>query len=594
MNSFMKTFLAALLAFVVANILIGIFAVMILSGIAAFSKSETVIKDGSVLRIDLSVPINDNPTVSPFDDFDFMNMRLNRRHTLLNVLDAIERAAFDDRIRGIFLDLNNCAPQGMATMEEVRNALLGFKESGKFILSYADFYGQGAYYMATVADKIYMNPEGGIDWKGLSSTVMFFKGLMDKIGLQAEIIRHGQFKAAVEPFMQEKMSPANRLQTETLITTIWDSIVKNVSDARRIPVDMLQLYADQQTVESDARKAMEVKMVDELLYLDEVEALLTEMTGRTETPEYADFSKYISLPKDNIKLSKNKIAVIYAEGDIVDGEGERGQVGGQSLAATLAKALKDDQVKALVFRVNSPGGSALASEVIWRQVEKFRARKPVIVSMGNYAASGGYYISCPADAILASRSTLTGSIGVFGLMFNGQKTFNDKLGITFDAAKTNASADLGAGMMGIGVRALTPVERDRAQQGVERIYNTFVGRVATGRNMSAGAVDSIGQGRVWSGTSALGVGLIDGFGGLKDAIALAADRAGVADDYRVSEIKEKNESPFEMILNMMSGSVRSEALTGEAAEILRAYKYVEGIMSRNGVQAAMPYKLEIR
>ena len=538
MKNFWSTFLACLLALVVANVVIGVFLVMVLAGIGTlFSETVPDVQQKTVLRLDFAEPISDDPSRNPLSEMgfnDLMSMRVARNYALIDVLKAIETAATDDRISGIYLNVSPNMGMGMATLEEIRDALLQFKESGKFIVSYADYYTQGSYYMATAADKVYLNPQGNVTWLGLASGVVFYKGLLDKLGVQVEAIRHGSFKSAVEPFILDKMSPENRLQMDALLGSIWGHVVKRVSDARGIDSAQLQRYASDLALRS-ARNTVDLKMVDSLVYASDVERMLCEMTDRDEEPEFVSLGTYIDQPKTAVqKLSRNKIAVVYAEGQIVDGKSREGLIGGSSLAARLARVRTDDQVKAVVLRVNSPGGSALASEVIWHEVEQIRQLKPVIVSMGNMAASGGYYISCPADVILASPVTLTGSIGVFGLMLNGEKGLRDKLGITVDVAKTNPSADMDMAVFGaVGVRPMNQAERDFMQNSVEQVYSAFVGHVAEGRNMTAGQVDSVGGGRVWSGESALRIGLIDGFGGLRDAVALAADRAGVADDFRI-------------------------------------------------------------
>ena len=543
MKNFWSTFLACLLALVVANVVIGVFLVMVLAGIGTlFSETVPDVQQKTVLRLDFAEPISDDPSRNPLSEMgfnDLISMRVARNYALIDVLKAIETAATDDRISGIYLNVSPNMGMGMATLEEIRDALLQFKESGKFIVSYADYYTQGSYYMATAADKVYLNPQGNVTWLGLASGVVFYKGLLDKLGVQVEAIRHGSFKSAVEPFILDKMSPENRLQMDALLGSIWGHVVKRVSDARGIDSAQLQRYASDLALRS-ARNTVDLKMVDSLVYASDVERMLCEMTDRDEEPEFVSLGTYIDQPKTAVqKLSRNKIAVVYAEGQIVDGKSREGLIGGSSLAARLARVRTDDQVKAVVLRVNSPGGSALASEVIWHEVEQIRQLKPVIVSMGNMAASGGYYISCPADVILASPVTLTGSIGVFGLMLNGEKGLQDKLGITVDVAKTNPSADMDMAVFGaVGVRPMNQAERDFMQNSVEQVYSAFVGHVAEGRNMTAGQVDSVGGGRVWSGESALRIGLIDGFGGLRDAVALAADRAGVADDFRIVSPEE--------------------------------------------------------
>ena len=598
MNNFLKTFLACLLALVVANILIVTFFVMILAGIgAAFSEQVRPVESGSVLRIDLSERITDAPEVNPFSAMgigDLIDMDMSRSYALIDVLEAIERAASDDDIEGIYLNIDPYSGVGMATLDEIRAAVLKFKESGKFVLSYADFYTQSSYYLATAADRIYMNPEGSLSWTGMASGIMFYKGLLEKLGVHAEVIRHGKYKAAVEPFLLEKMSPENRLQTERLLGSIWGYIVGNVAAARGIDSAQLQRYASELTL-TDAQSAVDTKMVDSLSYESDVQDMLCEMTGWEDEPEFVSLGTYIDQPGAVAKkLSKNKIAVVYAEGQIVDGKGKEGLVGSSSLAARLQEVRRDEQVKALVLRVNSPGGSALASEVIWHEIERIRQNRPVIVSMGNMAASGGYYISCPADAIVTSPLTLTGSIGVFGLMFDGGDALKDKLGISVDVAKTNPSADMGMSVFGVvGVRPLSPAERQFMQNSVETVYSTFVDHVAQGRNLSVEAVDEIGGGRVWSGLDAVEIGLADGFGGLTDAIALAADRAGIADDFRIVTPEDEPDR-FTQIMRFMSAESRAELFKGEFGEIYAQFETLRNMLGYSGVQAFTPLRVDLR
>ena len=595
MKNFWSTFLACLLALVVANVVIGVFLVMVLAGIGTlFSETVPDVQQKTVLRLDFAEPISDDPSRNPLSEMgfnDLISMRVARNYALIDVLKAIETAATDDRISGIYLNVSPNMGMGMATLEEIRDALLQFKESGKFIVSYADYYTQGSYYMATAADKVYLNPQGNVTWLGLASGVVFYKGLLDKLGVQVEAIRHGSFKSAVEPFILDKMSPENRLQMDALLGSIWGHVVKRVSDARGIDSAQLQRYASDLALRS-ARNTVDLKMVDSLVYASDVERMLCEMTDRDEEPEFVSLGTYIDQPKTAVqKLSRNKIAVVYAEGQIVDGKSREGLIGGSSLAARLARVRTDDQVKAVVLRVNSPGGSALASEVIWHEVEQIRQLKPVIVSMGNMAASCGYYISCPADVILASPVTLTGSIGVFGLMLNGEKGLQDKLGITVDVAKTNPSADMDMAVFGaVGVRPMNQAERDFMQNSVEQVYSAFVGHVAEGRNMTAGQVDSVGGGRVWSGESALRIGLIDGFGGLRDAVALAADRAGVADDFRIVS-PEESPDRLTQLLKLFSAETRAELFRGEMGEAYRDYETLRNMLYQNSIQALSPYRV---
>ncbi|MBQ4278778.1 MAG: signal peptide peptidase SppA [Rikenellaceae bacterium] len=586
MNSFFKTFFAALLAFVVGGILIGIFAVMTFAGLAAmFSAPVATVGSNAVLKIDLAEQITDSPISSPLRSLDLRTMRVRPSYTLLEALTAIEAAADDDRIAGIYLNVAG-GSAGVATLQELRGAVSQFKESGKFVVGYSDFYTQGSYYFTSVADRVWLNPEGTILWQGLASNVMFYKGLLDKLGVRAEVVRHGSYKAAVEPFILDRMSPENREQTTTLLGSIWGSLLSEISASRGIDSALLQNYASDLALRS-ASAALEYGFVDSLLYNDQVDSLLVSLSGGTgREPEVVTLGQYIAGHRLLPSPSANQVAVVYADGQIIDGPSVEEYVGGQTVAAQLARARTDDRVKAVVLRVNSPGGSALASEVIWREVELIREQKPVVVSMGDVAASGGYYISCPADIILASPATITGSIGVFGLLFDAGDALRNKLGITVDVARTNPSAD-----MGVPFRPLSAAERDYLQYQVESVYGTFIGHVAAGRNLSVARVDEIGGGRVWSGVSAREIGLVDGFGGLKTAILLAADRAGIADDFSIREVSEPAD-PLTEVLRSLS-QVRAASVESELGLAFREYSRLQRMLGERGAQAIMPYTFDI-
>ncbi len=593
MKNFWSTFLACLLAVVASGILFIIMSFMMLGAMmAVFSSGSapTLVADHSVLKLDLSGRIVDHPSKNPFSSFDPTTMSLGHDLALIDVLQTIERAAEDPKIDGIYLNTSEIS-MGMAAMEEVRAELVKFRESGKFILSYADYYSQGTYYLASTADRIYVNPEGGFDWRGLASRSIFLKGAMDKLGIQAEIFRVGDFKSAVEPFMLDKMSPENREQTQVMISGIWNNIVNEIAASRNLTAETLQTYASDLAVTNPA-KAVELGLVDATKYKDEVLAELLEKTGleADDEPNFVSLPEYMAVPvKASGRLSKNKIALIYAEGDIVEGTETDGIIGGEGMADKLAEVRMDDDIKAVVLRVNSPGGSALASELIWREMTLLRAEKPVIVSMGDYAASGGYYISAPADVILANKHTLTGSIGVFGILPNVGTALRDKVGVTTDVVRTNPSAD-----MGDIFRLTTPAERAFIQNGVEDVYRTFTGHVAEGRNLPVEEVLKIAGGRVWSGVSAMEIGLVDGFGGLKAAVELAADRAGVGEDYRVVS-PEEPVSPMDQLLgSFLSARIRKPGLSAAEQELLNEFRNVKRIMETEGIQARMPYTYEIR
>jgi len=444
MNNFWKMFFASILGGFVALILItltmfGTFGLLV----SSLSPQAPEIKNNSVLQIRLSQEIPDRTSNNPFANFNFMNMESSQVLGLNDILKSLEKAKTDERIKGVFLDVSDI-PAGMATIEEIRNALLEFKSTGKFIIAYSDFYTQKSYYLASVADKVYLNPQGMVDWRGLYSQVVFFKGTLEKLGVEVQVFRHGKFKSAVEPFLLDEMSESNKLQTLTYTQSLWDQILTGITATRKISADQLNLYADSLMLH-DANAALSLKFVDKLMYRDEILAELKAKSGYTDKNEdfLVSLNTYNKIPVTGKKqkVSDNRVAVIFAEGNIVDGQGSEGEIGGDKLAAEIRKAREDEKIKAVVLRVNSPGGSGLASEIILREMELTKAIKPVVVSMGNLAASGGYYISCKASYIFAQPNTLTGSIGVFGLIPNLGKMLNEKIGLSFDGVGTNAHSD---------------------------------------------------------------------------------------------------------------------------------------------------------
>ncbi len=589
---FFKTFLASLLAVVVGFGLVIMIWTMIIVGImASFGSSfggqtPAAITQGSVLRLNIG-RITDSPATSPMEGFDFATMSPKPQMTLLKAVETIQAAATDERIEGIYLNFDSHTAASLSSLEELRAELVKFKESGKFIVAYQEHWAQIGYWFASVADKIYANPLGGLEWSGISMQMMFFKGLLDKLDIEPVVVRHGSFKSAVEPYILDKMSPENRLQYEKLAGSMWNLIVEGVATSRGIEQAELQRFADQLTLDTPAA-AVETRMIDALKYEDEVMSELSSLLETEDEPNIVSFGDYASQIVPKKMTSNNKIAVIYAEGSIVSGKGSQGEIGSESMNEKIRKAREDEGVKAVVFRINSPGGSALASEVMWRELELLKAEKPLIVSMGGYAASGGYYIAAPADAIYADRSTLTGSIGVFGLFANVGDAMRNNLGITTDVIKTNKYSD-------IGTMYHSPSKAELAyyQKTIEETYSTFISRVATGRNMTLEAVDNIGQGRVWTGADALEIGLIDGFGGLIDAIGLAADRVGVAEDFRIYEVKGEP-TPLEAIFAGVSAKIRSSVLRDEMGRAFTEYESLRKMIESNEVQARMPYVLDIR
>lgn len=577
-----------MLGFFLVFVLLSLILAGIVISAASLGGKETVtVPDKTILIMKFDEPVNDRSPSNPFSGFNFMNFKANRNLGLNDIIRNIKKAADDTKISGILLDVD-VLNMGSATTEEVRNALIAFKKSGKFIYSYSEMYTQKAYYLASVSDKIYLNPAGALEFKGLSGQVMFLKGLLSKLEIEPQIIRHGKFKSAVEPLILDKMSEANRVQTLSFISSMWNQMLKGVSESRKISVEQLTAIADSMKVRSP-EDAVSLKLVDKLLYKDQ---LIDELMAKTGKKEMKDLSlmtlgKYSDAPgKSESGSSKDKIAVIYALGDIQGGEGDDLTIGSERISKAIRKARLDKNVKAIVLRINSPGGSALASDVIWREIVLAKKAKPVVASMGDVAASGGYYIACGASKIIASPNTITGSIGVFGIVPNMQKFFSSKLGITFDQVKTNAYSDYIS-----GIRPMTAMERKFLTRDIETIYKTFTTHVAQGRGMTVAQIDSIGQGRVWSGTDAKRIGLIDDFGGLDLAVKTAAKLAKL-EKYRVTELPEQKD-PFTFLMDEFSGSGYSRIIKTELGDNYVYLNYIREISQMKGVQARLPFEFTI-
>lgn len=587
--NFVKTFLAGLLAVVVGTFLVFFFWIFILLGIAGSMEKSVVVHPESILKIDFSEVLTDAPSSDPLAGIDLMTLQTTRQLSLFKALRAIEAAGADDRIKGIYLRMNGeGGVAGSALLEELREALLEFKQSGKFIIAYNETYSQGQYYLASVADKIYLQPEGGMDWSGLSSNVMFYKGLLDKLDLRAEVFRPTacKYKSAVEPFILDKMSSANREQMQALVNSMWGTISGAVCESRGIDSVKMRRITDNLQV-TLPEEALEYGFVDSLVYEDQMEDVFAEL-GVSDDCDFITLGDYASQVGADLKnISADQVAIVYADGQIVDGEGYGKEIYGNTLAAKIAGVREDEKVKAVVLRVNSPGGSALASDVIWREVELLRAEKPVVVSMGSYAASGGYYISCPADVIVADRLTLTGSIGVFGMILDTREALKNKLGITIDGVKSNASSSF------LATEPLTPIQRSMIMRGVDKVYTTFTNDVAEGRNLPIEKVLDIAGGRVWSGADALGIGLIDTYGGLKTAIALAVDKADLGDSYRVTEVTE-TPTGFAAFIASLNVSVREAFTRSELGLMMKDYNTVREAFRQQGVLMYSPYKVEMR
>lgn len=589
--NFFKTFLAGVLAFFVGSFISSFMWFILVIVMMVSMDTDTVsVHKGSILRIDLAEQIVESPSNDPLADFDFMSMQSTKKLSLMKALRALDAAKEDDRIEGIYLRLNGGGVMGSALLEELREGIADFKQSGKFVVSYNETYSQGQYYLASVADSIYLQPQGGMDWTGLSTSLMFYKGLFDKLDLKAEIFRPTvcKYKSAVEPYILDKMSPANREQMQALVDSMWKTIAESVAESRGIDLAELNRIADNLEV-SLPEEALAKHFVDALIYEDKMDDVFASLgvepdkEGDYRFISLGDYASQVTAPG---KLSAPKIAIVYAEGQIVDGEAASGSIGGNSLARELADVREDEDVKAVVLRVNSPGGSALASDVIWREMELLKAEKPVVVSMGSYAASGGYYISAPADVIVADKMTLTGSIGVFGMYVDAREALKNKLGITIDGVQTNASAGMGS------LKPLTPLERAAIMRGVDKVYETFTSIVAQGRNLPVEKVLDIAGGRVWSGEDALGIGLIDTYGGIKTAIAVAADKAELGDEYRVVE-RVDAPSGLAAIIAAFDARVRAAAV-GKLGLPADDYARLRETLGQQGILMYSPCKVEVR
>ncbi len=585
MKEFLKFMLASMMGFILVITIIFFISLGLFIGLMSYVEQEAVVvKENTVIRIDFKDPI---PERTPKTDIisSFVTGSFKTVLGLNDIIKNIHDARSDDNIKGIILNLN-IVPSGVTTLEEIRAALLDFKESGKFILCYGEYMTQGSYYLGSVADEMYLHPQGFIDFKGLNARVMFLKGMLDKLDINMQIVRHGRFKSAVEPLIQEKMSPENKEQYTAFVNSIWDSMLEQISESRGLSTIELNSIADRLKA-YEAAEAVKTGLIDDLTYRDEYRKILADRleTDDLDNINFISLNQY-SLVMKTFSLSKDRIAVIYANGQIGSGQGNDQAIGADRFAKTISKVRKDDNVKAVVFRVNSPGGDALASDIIWRELELLQDEKPVIVSMGGVAASGGYWISCASDKILADPTTLTGSIGVFGVIPDFGKFMSNTLGITYDRVGTNENSSFPS-----VVRPLTSYERAVMQKKVENVYDLFLDRVSNNRDMSKEEVDKIGEGRVWSGVDALELGLIDEFGGLYDAIDLAAEIAGL-EEYRLLELPVMID-PVQQLIKDLSSGVYSNSLKTELGPFYRDYTHIQSILEWEGVQARLPHQIII-
>ncbi|MDO5636605.1 MAG: signal peptide peptidase SppA [Myroides sp.] len=587
LKNVLATFVGIILFCMMSFFLLMIVGVVAAAGSGSSTKST---KSNSIIKLDLEKVTNDYGGSIYIEDFDYKE---TSHDGLINVLQAIDYAKSDDKIKGISIENNNSL-LGLTQRKAIVDKLAEFKKTGKFVVAYADYYSQGEYYLASIADTVYMNPMGSLDFKGLASEVLYMKDLQEKSGIKMEVIRHGKYKSAVEPFLQQNMSAENREQLTVLLNSMWDSYVSTISKNRKISVDVLNDVATNLNART-AVLAQENKLIDKIAYLDQYRSGIKKALGVKADDdineiEILDYIKDVNLNMKKLS-AKDQIAVIFAQGDIREGEGSVNSIGEGSINRALKAARNNDKVKAIVLRINSPGGSALTSDIIWREIELTKKVKPVIVSMGDVAASGGYYIACNANRIFAEPGTITGSIGVFGMIPNFKKVA-DKFGVNAEAVTTHENA------LGYSVfEEMSPKYKETLTESIEIIYDTFIGRVATGRNMTKEQVDELGQGRVWTGTMAKESGLVDELGSLDDAIVYAADLVK-STDYRISlypEYKTELGELFRKLLGVSMQSAQQDAIKNEIGvenyELLQRMNYLK---QTKGVQALLPYHLNIK
>ncbi len=593
--AFLRNLLASILGVFIATgillfIFLGFISIASSSILSATDQEMVGIKDNSILEINLNKSIQDYGGTFTAENFEYSESDYSG---LYHILKAIETAKTDDQIKGISIKNTTGSQGGVATIKALRDALNDFKSSGKFVYSYGDMYTQKGYYLSSVADSVFINPVGDFEFKGLASEVLFYKELQEKTGIKMEVIRHGKYKSAVEPFLQNSMSDANREQITALLTAVWNSILADISESRNLTKEELNSIADALAARSP-EKAVAAGLVDVVAYQDEYEGILRSKIGIANDAELELINLFDYSDKKGRKATlnnpKDKIAVIFAQGEIMYGKGSNQVIGQDIMLESLRKARGDENVKGIVLRVNSPGGSALASDIIWREIEITKKEKPVYVSMGNYAASGGYYISCGAEKIVAEPTTITGSIGVFGMLPN-VKGLADKWGVHAEQVQTNKNA--------AGYSVFSKLDgntKDVILEGIESIYETFVNKVAEGRNMTFEEVDAIAQGRVWSGTDAIQLGLVDQLGGLEETINMLAEDKNV-DSYSVVTYPKYEISLADILIKNLTSpktELTQEAIKAQVGE--EAYQVLEQLQhfqEMKGVQARLPYELRI-
>lgn len=582
--NFLKTFLASCLGTLVTLIVILVLMIGMLIGMSG--DEEVIVKDNSVLQLNLDAQINEQQIDDPFEGLPIGNSVPNIG--LLQLKETIKDAKSDPKIKGIFLNVTY-PMTGFSTIEEIRQSLIDFRKDGKWVVAYSDVMSEQAYYLASAADKVYLNPEGEVEFNGLAIEMTFFKKMFEKLEIKPEVFRVGEFKSAVEPFLLEKMSNENRLQLTEMINSIYNHVLTKISESRSIPKERLKEISDKMLVRN-AKLSVEHGLVDSLLYYDQV---LADLRGRLSIGETAKvnfikYNKYRKSVPETYGTSENEVAVIVADGTIYSGRADEGVVGSDTFTEEIRKARENKKVKAIVIRVNSPGGSFVASDMMWREVTLAAKVKPVIASMSDYAASGGYYLSMGCDTIVAQPHTITGSIGIFSVLFDASGFMTNKLGITTDQVKTGEYGE----MITVS-RPLTDAEKNVWQTRTEEIYETFTGKAAEGRNRSKEEIKKVASGRVWTGEQALDKGLVDILGGYDDAVRIAAERAGIEDSYRV-KLYPRVKNFYEQLMDGLQENAKTNALKVEMGQYYPLYQQWQHVKSYNGVQARMPFEFTIQ
>lgn len=588
MKSFLKYTLATITGIIIAGLLFFFVSLASFSLMIASAEKPVTIGSNSVLVLNTGLTIPERGTSDPWSSFDPIDFTFKPSPGINDIISNLEKAADDEKIKGVLIE-NGLMINGWAKAEEIRNALLKFKESGKFIISYTNYLlTQESYYISSVSDKIYVNPNAMMEFKGLVSEIIFYKNALEKLGVKVQVIRHGKYKGAVEKYMLDGLSEANREQINDYLSGIWDHVINQISESRGISVEKLNQIADD-LIALDNNKALEEGLIDELKYKDELIQELKILTGTEDdkNPERVTMAKYRKVVVNDKEKAEARIAVIYAEGTINMGKGASGMIGGDGFSSMLRKIRESKDYDAVVLRISSPGGNAMASDNMWREIQLTADSIPVVVSMSNYAASGGYYISVPATKIFAHPTTLTGSIGVFGLYPEVSELMENKLGITTDVVKTNENSDL------LSVfRGLNSHEEMLYQQHIDRTYDKFVNRVSNGRGIEKEIVDELGQGHVYCGNDALELDLVDYIGGLPEAIEEAARLASL-ENYEIKEYPEI-EDPYTKLLKSLSGDIKSKLIRKELGELAKYYDDINELRSLTGIQARLPYFIEIR